>query len=170
MQTASNETSSFVEKLDLVKDEKSRAFVDLYMRAQGKENVFVIGKSSKCLDLVENIERSELFYLYQSDVCASNILCSINNNPLKTLKIKFDIDFLSLGSRNAILEFKNFCLYGIFPWFLYRLTYIWYFIGWKKKMRAFVSLLLSIVGLKDSHIFDAIDEKSGIALPDKVKN
>lgn len=160
LQTAKDEKSLLIKRLDLVKDDKSKAFVDLYMRAQDKENVFIIWKASRCLDLVENVERSELFYLYQAEVCASNILCSINNNPLKTLKIKFDIDFLSLGSRNAIVEFKTLCLYGIFPWILYRLMYIWYFISWKKKLRAFVSLILTIAGLKDSQLFDSIDEKA----------
>lgn len=151
--------SSLLKKLALEKDEKSKAYVDLYLRAQGKENVFVIGESSKCLDINENFEKSNLFFKQQSDVCFANILSSINSNPLKPLKINFEINFLSLGSRNAIVEVKNFCFYGVLPWLLYRMLYIWYFVNWKKKLRASVNLFLNIVALNDREPINLFDDK-----------
>ncbi len=169
LQTAIKESSSLINRVDLEKDNNSKAFIDLYLRAQGKENVFITGKASRCLDLIENIEKSELFYYYQSQTCANNILNSINNNPLKTLKIPLGVDFISLGSRNAIIEFNNFCFYGILPWFLYRLINIFYFINWKKKLRTFTSLLLTVIGLNDIDLYDLIEEKSNTSIPDTLK-
>lgn len=152
--------SSLLKNLHMEKDSKLKAFVDLYLRAQGKENVFVVGPAAKCLDLSEGYEKSNLYLKEEAALCSANILSSINSNPLKPLKTNFEINFLSLGTRNVIVEVKNFCFYGVLPWLLYRMMYIWYFINWKKKLRACISLFLDILALKDREFIDLFQEKT----------
>lgn len=159
--------SSLLKTLFMEKDDKLKAFVDLYLRAQGKENVFVIGPTSKCLDISEGYEKSDLYLKEEAMLCSANILSSINSNPLKPLKINFEINFLSIGTRNAIVEVKNFCFYGVLPWLLYRMMYIWYFINWKKKLRSFISLFLGIVALKDREYIDLAQEKTSLKNAEK---
>lgn len=151
--------SSLLKDFNIDKDDKLKAYVDLYLRAQGKENVFIVGPTSKCLDINEGYEKSDLYLKEEASLCSANILSSINSNPLKPLKTNFEINFLSIGTRNAIVEVKNFCFYGLLPWLLYRMLYIWYFINWKKKLRACISLFLGIIALKDREFIDLFPGK-----------
>ncbi len=168
--TSTNKFSSLIKCLALEKDSKNKAYVDLYLRAQGKENIFIIGESSKCLDLNEVSEKSDFYFKEQSSVCANNILALINGNPLKPFKLNLETFSFSLGSRNAIFEVKNLCFYGIFAWVIYRLIYIWYFISWKKKIKVFCNFILNIFGLKENPLYDLIEERViYLKLPQKLK-
>ncbi|MBI3590181.1 MAG: FAD-dependent oxidoreductase [Candidatus Melainabacteria bacterium] len=152
--TPSYKAPSLIKNLLLKHDESEYACVDLYMKADGFDNVFVIGESSKCLDLSENYPRNIAVYKQQSKVCANNIFAKINNNPLKPLGKTLDINFFPLGYKNLLFGIKDFCLDGFIPWIFYRLLYISYFLGWKKNLKAFISFLLSNLALNDQYVLD----------------
>ena len=123
--------------------------VDLYMKLEGLDNVFMIGEIANCLDLGENLEKTNFFYRSQAKICAQNVCAKINSIPMKLLKHDFQIDFLSLGYRNSLAEFKNIHIDGIIGWVLHRLAFVFCSLSWKKRLRAFVALLSNICGSSD---------------------
>ena len=141
--------SSLINNLPLKKDDNHLGCVDLYSKADGLENVFIIGESSKCLDLNESNSHSLHFFYKQADTCANNLIARINNNILKPLRNIDELDFLSLGMNNSLTEIKGVYLDSIFVWFLYRLVNIRSVIGWKNKIKAFLGFLLCVFGLSD---------------------
>ena len=143
-----------INDLPFKRNNLSQWCTDLYLRADGYDDVFIVGKSSQCLDLSEDISKTIVFYNQQAKICASNVLSTINNNPLKPLKSSFEIDFFQLGYRDTLVAVKDFYFSGFIGWLFYRLIFILSFLGWKKQLRAFVSLLLSILGLKENEILD----------------
>lgn len=145
--------SSLIQDLPLVKDKLLNACVDLYLNAQGYENVFIIGETSKCLDLSESLINTILLFNEQAKICAYNIFAQINNNPKKPIKFNFGLDFISLGFKHSLLEVKGLYFDGYIAWLFQRLVYIWYLLGLKKKIKTLVGLLLNIVGLSDYELY-----------------
>lgn len=152
--TDTNSVPLLIKNLGLQKDSLSSVFVDLYWNPQGLDNVFVIGEYSKCLDLSEDLLWVDFLYKEQAKVCAYNIFAKINNNPMKLLKSTLQMDFLSLGSRNSLAQIKNFCFEGFLGWFLHRLIYIKCFLGFRKGVTSLIGLLLNLIGLKETILFD----------------
>lgn len=151
-----NDSSSLFESLPIQKDEKSNALVDIYLKAQGIDNVFMVGEASKCVDLSELLERTVDFFNEEAKICAYNIFAKINNIPLKTIKFNQYANFISLGYKNSLAEINKFCFSGYFAWLLHRFSYILCYLGLLKKIRAFISLLFNIFGLKDSTSSDVL--------------
>lgn len=149
-----NKYSSLIRDLSLKKDSVMHGCTDLYLNADGFKNVFLIGESSRCLDLGEDIPLNISFFNKQAKICANNVLAKINNNPLKPLKFTLDIDFHSLGSKNSLVQVKGVSLDGPVVWFLHQLMYVWFQVGWKKKIKVFVNLFLVILGLADFELID----------------
>lgn len=148
------ESSFLGNDLLLKKDGMAGWYTDLYLRRDGYDDVFVVGKSSQCLDLSEDIPKTIIFYNQQAKICATNVLAKINNNPLKPLKPSLEIDFFQLGYRNTLVAVKDFYFSGSIGWLFYRLVFILSFLGWKKQLRAFVALLLNIFGLTENEILN----------------
>ena len=134
--------------------------VDLYMKLEGFEDVFMIGGLANCLDIREGCEKTVLFYRNQAKVCAANICAKINNSSMKLFKSDLEINFLSLGYRNSIAEFRNLHIDGIFAWIFHRLFYVFCSLSWKKKLRAFVALMCNIFGLYDFEHMNIYELKS----------
>lgn len=145
---------SLIKDLKLKKDENFNASVNLFLNADGFENVFVIGPFSKCLDLGDDYAHSVLWFKNQAICCATNILAKINNNPLKAVNPPIDLEFYCLGYKNSLVMHKNVYLDGFIPWLLYRSIYISSLLGWKKKFKASVKLLLNLLGLSDNMLID----------------
>lgn len=136
--------------------------VDIYYKAQNIDNVFIIGESSKCLDVSEDLAKVELqkgFY-EQAKITAYNVVAKINNTPLKPAKHVKAIDFLSLGSRNSLVQVRGMCFEGFFVWVIHRLICIKYLLGWKRKILSLVSFLLNVCSLKEDEAFDLQDTRS----------
>lgn len=152
-------SSSLIEKLPIEKDKvyKSSACVDLYLKIKEFDNVFVIGEAAKCLDLPENNPRGAFFYKKQAKLCAYNVFAKINNMPLKPIMDDFTLDFTSIGKMNSICELNGIYFDGYFGWIVQRVINIGCFLGLKKKIRAFVNLVLNMFGLKDYFLFDLYD-------------
>ncbi len=148
-----NNNSSLADNLSFRKDEHDRICVDLYLKADGLNDVFVIGELSKCLDVNDENQKTNLYYKEQAKICAENIFALINGNPLKPIKPTVDLSFISLGYRNSMTLFKGFYFDGFFSWVIYRLICIWSFITWKKKIRALSSFLVNLTGLRDCQFF-----------------
>lgn len=165
--SGTNKFSSLIKELNLQKDEKSKAQVDIYLKAQGFDNVFVIGESSKCIDLAEELPRGISFYKEEAKTCAHNVFAKINNNPLKTIKIYPEAHFVLLGDRSSLVEIKRFCFSGYIGWLLNRFVYVSCYLGAVKKMKTFVSLLISIFGLKDTITFNMPDVFESDSLNEK---
>ncbi len=123
--------------------------VDLYMKLEGVEDVFMIGELAECLDTREDFPKTVFFYKNQAKICAANISAKINNLPMKLLKPKLEIDFLSLGYRNSLIEFRNIHIDSIIAWLIYRFMYVFCSLHWKKKLRAFVGLICNIFRLSE---------------------
>lgn len=151
---AKEASPSLIKDLKLKKDENFNASVNLFLNADGFENVFVIGPFSKCLDLGDDYAHSVLWFKNQAICCARNILAKINNNPLKAVNPPIDLEFYCLGYKSSLVMHKNVCLDGFIPWLLYRSIYISSLLGWKKKFKASVKLLLNMLGLSDNMLID----------------
>ncbi len=139
-------SSSLVRKL---KSSFKSCNVDLYMKLEDFDNVFMIGELANCLDLGEGLEKTNLFYKNQATICATNICAKINNVPMKLLKSGLQMDFLFLGYRNSLIEIKNICIDGMLAWFLHRLAFVFCSLSAKKKLRGFMALVCNIFGLSD---------------------
>lgn len=146
--------SSLIKDLKLKKDENLNSSVNLFLNADGFEDVFVIGPFSRCLDLGDDYTHSVLWFKNQAICCATNILAKINNNPLKAVNLPIDLKFYCLGYKSLLVMHKNVCLDGFIPWLLYRSIYISSLLGWKKKFKASVKLLLNMLGLSDNMLID----------------
>ena len=144
--------SSLVQNQPFRKDEYENISVDLYLKADGFDDIFVIGESSKCLDVNDSEVRTNYFYKTQAKICADNILALLNNNPLKPLKVNSYINFISLGYRNSILIIKEFYFDGLLSWMICRLVSLWSFLGWKKKLRSVFAFFVNIFGLRDNEV------------------
>lgn len=155
--TALKGSSSLVRNL---KNSFKSCNVDLYMKLESFDDVFMVGELANCLDLGENIEKTNFFYNNQAKICAANILAKINNIPMKLLRPVSHIDFLSFGYRNSLAEFKNIHIDGIVGWVLHRLSFVFYSLSWKKKLRAFVSLIANICGFSDFEQMNIYELKS----------
>lgn len=142
-------SSSLIIDLPLKKDESGSALVDLYLKAEGFDDVFVIGETSKCIDLSEDLVQTILLLKKQAKICAANVIAKINNNPLKPMKNDILINFMFLGSRSSLVEVKGFYFNDFLGWLFHRLVYVYCFLGWKKKVKAFISLILDVFKLKD---------------------
>ena len=134
--------------------------VDLYMKLEGFDDIFMIGEIANCLDLGEGLEKANFFYKNQAKVCAANVCAKINNAPMQLLKPGLQMDFLSLGYRSSLTEFKNICIDGIPAWFLHRMSLVFSSLSWKKKLRAFVALIFDILGFSDSEQINIYELKS----------
>jgi len=134
--------------------------VDLYMKLEGFEDVFMIGEAAIYLDLRENIVKTILFYKNQAQICAANISAKINNAAMKLLKPDYQIDFLSLGYRSSLAEIKNIHVDGVVGWFLHRLLFVFCSLSWKKKIRALVTLICNICGFTDFEHMNIYELKS----------
>ncbi len=146
--------SSLIKRLPLKKDNDLCACIDLYSKADTMENVFVIGESTKCLDLGEYQTKNIMFYNSQAYTCAVNIIAKINNNPMKPLKQIYSNDFLSLGFRNSLVEIKGVYLDGVLVWLFHQLCYIWYLVGLKTKIKAFFRFVFFVLGLYGDEVID----------------
>ncbi|GEM_PF-3518893 len=142
--------SSLIKSLSLKLDDSFRACVDIYLKADGLDDVFVLGECATCLDLSENIPRNVLLFKKQAELASLNILSKINNNHLKSLNLNYEIDFLSLGRRKSLVGIKGLYFSGYFAWLFHRIIYIFAFIGLKKKIRSLAGLLFDIFCLRDS--------------------
>lgn len=142
--------SSLIKSLPLKLDDSFLACVDIYLKADGFNDVFVIGESVTCLDLSESIPRNILLFKKQAEIASLNILSKINNNPLKSLNLNYQIDFLSLGRKKSLVEIKGLYFSGYFAWLFHRIIYIFAFIGLKKKIRSLAGLLFDIFCLRDN--------------------
>lgn len=147
---SSNMSSSLAQNQPFRKDDHENISVDLYLKADGFDNVFVIGESSKCLDVNDIGAKTNYFYKIQAKLCAENILALLNNNPLKPLKTDICLSFISLGYRNAMLIIKEFYFDGLLPWVIYRLFSLLLFLGWKKKLRSIFAFFVNMFGLRDN--------------------
>ena len=154
-----NKSSSLLNSLQLQKDALSKAYVDLYSQAQGMDNIFLIGECSKCLDLGEDLIQNDLLFKEQAKICAYNVFAKINNNPLKPLKNNIEIDYISLGSRSSLMGIKGVSFDGFLAWFFHRIIYIWCFLGFKKKITTFISLLLNVLQLRENILFNVLEQK-----------
>ncbi|OGI13985.1 MAG: hypothetical protein A3I68_08360 [Candidatus Melainabacteria bacterium RIFCSPLOWO2_02_FULL_35_15] len=141
-------SSALIQKLYKTKSLDS-CNVDLYLKLEGLEDVFMIGELAKCMDIREDFPKTDLFYNDQAKTCATNICTKINNSPMKLLKSDLEINFLSLGYRNSLLECRNIHIDNVIAWFLHRMLYIFCSLSWKKKLRAFVGLICNIFGLSE---------------------
>lgn len=153
--------SSLIQALPLSKDDNLSSCVDFYYKAQDIDNVFVIGESSKCLDITEDIEKlKSIDFLYeQAKTCAYNVVAKINNTLLKPAKHQNSIDFLSLGSKNSLIQIRGMCFEGFFIWLICRLIYIRYLLGFKKKITSLVKLFLNVFSMKEYELIDFQDIK-----------
>lgn len=149
-----NKNSTLIESLALNKDEKLNAIVDLYLKAKDDEDVFVIGEAAKHESLDYNSIPSLRHFNDQANICAYNVFAKLNNNPLKTLNQNSEVEFTFLGYRNSLVQIKGFCFSGYIAWFLNRIMHIWCFLGFTKKVRTLISLLLGILSLKDYFLLD----------------
>lgn len=161
-----NKNSSLIEKLPLKKDGSGYACVDLYMKADGLDNVFVIGNSSKCLDMTDDRPETVVLHNEQAKICATNIFAKINNNLLKALKPVINMQFLSLGRKDSLVIINNLHLNGFLPWVFHREVFALFLLGWKKKLRAFLGIFLDIFCLREYFFID-ISELNEIK--DKIK-
>lgn len=148
------ETPSLIRNLPFVKSKSFLASVDLYLKAEGHKNVFVIGNFSKCLDLVSSINLNVIDFKNQARICANNVISEINNISPCPAKSPVDINFVGLGYRSSLLYIKNFCYDGFLPWIFRRLIFIFSFLGFKKKLQAFVSLFINLLGLDKPELLD----------------
>lgn len=148
------EYSSLIRELPLEKDNELKAYIDLYMQAKGYENVYVIGEATKCLDLSEDTILTVPLLKKQAKICACNILAKINNIPPRPFTIPVSMDFISLGSRNSLLEIKGVYFDGIIAYMVHRTIFALQFPGLLKKIRTLISTILGIVGLKEYLVID----------------
>ena len=155
--TTLNASSSLMNKLKTL---YKSCNVDLYMKLEGFDDVFMVGEVSNCLDLEEGFEKTNFFDKNQAKICADNVCAKINNTPMKLLKPNFQMNFLSLGYRNSLVEFKNIHLDGIIGWFLHRISFIFCSLSWKKKLRTFVGLICNIFGFSEFEQMNIYELKS----------
>ena len=169
-----NKSSSLVKNLPLTKDGDLNVFVDLYLMAQGVEDVFVIGPAAKCVDLSDELVPSIKLLNEEAKICSYNIFAKENSISLKTLKPGIDIKCVSLGLRNSLVEIKNFYFTGLYGWIINRLVYIWYFLGWQKKIKCLINFLLHIFYLTDNTFLDVYEYKNSseyeLRMPKKKVN
>ena len=123
--------------------------VDLCMKLEGFDDVFMIGENANCLDLGEGFEKTNLFYKNQAKLGAANICAKINNSSMNLLKSDLQIDFLSLGYKNSLAEINNMHIDGFIGWLFHRLSFVFCSLSWKKKLRSFVALVGNICGFSD---------------------
>lgn len=142
------DSSVLIEKLMNTKSLNS-CNVDQYMKLEGVEDVFMIGELAKCLDIREDFPKTVLFYKDQAKACSVNICAKINNLSMKLFKTGPEINFLSLGYRNSLIEARTIHIDSVFAWLLHRFLYVFCSLSWKKKIRAFVGLVCSIFGLSE---------------------
>ena len=168
--STTNNSSSLIKNLLVKKDEKFKAHVDLYLKAQGMDDVFVIGESSKCIDLSERLANNICFYNEQAKACALNIISTINNNPLKAFKPNEEIDFISLGSKNSLAKIKRFYFGGLVAWFINRLMYVFCFLSPSKKIKALAGLFANLTGFNDYVSFNelSLEEEKQLVTAGKI--
>ena len=163
--TEGNYVSRLTKKLKLPKDSCSNLLVDLYLKPQDLENVFCAGKFVKCLDLSEDINRNDIYFLNQARICAKNIISKINNNKLMPSSINNVICFSLIDKRNSIVENKGIYIDGFIGWLIFRLVYAMIGLGLKRKFNMFLRVLLDVVRLRRFYLFDLflINEKDLIS-------
>ena len=145
--------SNVLNSLSLAKDSNSKYFVDLYLKAENYNNLFIIGEKSICLDAAEKPQSNSIYLNMQAKICADNVISMINNNPLKPLKQKLFVEFMPIGYRNCLITIKNFSFDGLFAWVLFRVIHSFTCIGIKSKINAFLKLLFSLINPIDTDIF-----------------
>ena len=134
--------------------------VDLSLKLEAFENVYMIGEFARCLDFNEGVLQSCLFLREQAVACANNVYSKINDIPEKPLRLNLNIDFMSLGKRNSMFEFKNIFFDGFFAWFFQRIICAKGFFTWKKKLRAVFSLICFVLGLVDFKYVNVFSEEN----------
>jgi NADH dehydrogenase FAD-containing subunit len=151
--TKSKYLPDVLNRLPLPKDSDCRFFVDLYLKAENYNNVFIIGEKSACLDLSEKCQPNSIGLKIQAKICANNIISMINNNPLKPLNQKTFVEFMPIGYRNCLITIKDFSFDGLLAWLLFRIIHLSTYIGIKSKVSAFLKLLFSLINPVDTDIF-----------------
>lgn len=136
------------------KDKSFKADVDLYFKTDKDSNVFVIGEASRCVDLREDINTSIIFYKEQAKKCAYNVFSSINNNPLSSFKHSLDMSYICIGRNNSIVAFQKFYFTGYIAYLIYRLLFVFSFLGYLKKLRAMIRFILSQLWLQEPVLYE----------------
>ena len=157
--SASNDYCALMKSLNLRKDDHGNASVNIYLQADGFDDVFVIGDCSKCMDLNETASPNIISTITQAQLCASNILSKINNNPLNPLRTNFHINTMFLGANSSIVDIKGFYLTGILGWLIHRFIYVLSFCGIYKKLKSFVSYLINICALRENSYLDFFEKE-----------
>ena len=157
--TTTYDVSSLLKSVLTLKTEKTETCqkieTDKCFLLPEKSHVYLIGETS----LIPGVANySIVTYHEQAKICAQNIVSEINNDPLKPFKNTTDIDTFTLGSKNSFVNLNKVRFSGFLGWIIFRLAYIFMFLGNKKTTKALNVFASFLFRLKDYDTTEILNE------------
>lgn len=119
--------------------QSGRILVDQTLRAEGFEDVFVLGDSAAFLENGESkvLPMFAQVAVKESETVVKNIkaIISDKNKNLNKFNYRTSGFLVSIGQWRAVGVILGFRLQGRFAWWVWRTVYLFKFISWRKKLR-----------------------------------
>jgi len=128
---------------------QGRAETDPYLRAAGREDIFLLGDTAAFMQAGKPLPMLAQVASRQGEIVAKNILASIAKQPLTIFEFKSPGSLASLGRWNAVGEIYGTQISGPIAWFIWRTTYLFKFISWRKRFRVMAEWTVNLFYPRD---------------------
>ena len=126
-------------------NERGRIPVTEFMNVEGEDGIWAMGD---CATVPQrdgiNSPPTAQHALRQAKICATNILATIRNKPMKPFLFTGLGKLASLGQQSAVAEVFGVKISGILAWVLWRTIYLMKFPGWERKIRIGIDWALDL--------------------------
>jgi len=137
--------SPLLASCSVVLDKSGRVPVDEYLRAQGFDNIFVLGDSALCIGADgKPLPPLGQVAFQQGDHMAANLARLLQGEPLKPFKYFNFGALISVGERYAAVDLLGVKLTGFIGWFVWRTLYLVKIIGLSTKIRIVIDWTLDL--------------------------
>ncbi len=131
--------------------ERGRILVDEYLRVKDHANVWALGDNALVPDVSSGgyCAPTAQYAMRQGKVCASNMLATIRNQPLKQFSFGGLGQLAVVGHRCGVAHVFGINLSGILAWFLWRSVYLMKLPGLRCKIRVGIDWALDLFFPRD---------------------
>lgn len=142
-----------------------RIKVDEFNRAQGYDNIFVIGDAALMEgdpDFPNGHPQLAQPAMQQGRLVAANIQRLINKKPMKPFRYKDLGSMATVGRNKAVADLKGFKTQGFFAWLIWMFIHLISIMGFKNKFFVLVSWLSSYLSYDKSNRLLIARPKDGV--------
>ncbi len=147
--TVPSSPNPIIDALDLPK-ERGRVIVNTSLAVRGMYNVWALGDcalvptATRGSEQVSYAPPTAQHAIREADLCAANIIASINDRPLREFAFKGLGTLAALGHHRGVAQVMGVRLSGFVGWFMWRTIYLMKLPRLNRKIRVGISWLLDL--------------------------